>query len=452
MNTAKKKKKNTSITHPHYACSLGAAYTVSAIKNAVPIINCGPGCVDQQYFTMSFCNGFQGSVGIGGGDIPGTNSGEKEIVFGGAAKLDKAISGAVKIMNGDLYVVLTGCSPALVGDDVQSVVSRYQKQGIPIVNAEIPGFKGNNIYGHEVVVNSIIEQFVEKNYVKGEKQKNLVNLFFEIPYFNTFWRGDYEEIVRILQNSGFEVNILFGPESQGVKDWLNIPNAAFNLVISPWVGLSTAKLLEEKFDQPYLHIPVIPIGEEETTRFVRKVVEFSGIANTQSERFIQKEADKYYYYLDHFADFFAEYWFGFPSQFAVVADSAYNLAFTRFLSDQMGLIPVKQIITDNTPEAHKDNIKDIYHNITEGVDVDVQFIEDGYIAEQQIKDTDFGSGTPLIIGSSWERDVAKEKGAVLLEVGTITTEEVVINRSYVGYKGALSLIEQIYSSAVRENP
>lgn len=46
------KKKHTTITHPHYACAIGAAYTVSAIPGAVPVINCGPGCVDQQYFTI----------------------------------------------------------------------------------------------------------------------------------------------------------------------------------------------------------------------------------------------------------------------------------------------------------------------------------------------------------------------------------------------------------------
>ena len=442
--------KNTSVTHPHYACAIGAAYTVSAIPGGVPIINCGPGCVDQQYFTMSFCNGYQGSIGAGGGDIPGTNSGENEIVFGGVKKLDSVIKSALKIMDGDLFVVLSGCSPELVGDDVASVIKKYREQGYPIVHAEVPGFKGNNLYGHEVVVNAIIDQYVGQS--KARKRKTLINLWFEAPYFNTFWRGDYVELKRILESAGFEVNVFFGSESAGVSEWKNIPKAAFNLVVSPWLGLSVAKHLEKKYNQPYLHIPIIPIGEEATSEFLRKVVAYAGINPEKSEKFIAKEAKRYYYYLDHFADFFAEYWFGFPSAFATVGDAAYNIAFTKFLADQIGLIPIKQIITDRTPEKYRDKIAELYGNLSDGVSAEVEFIEDGYIAEEKIEQADFGSGVPLVLGSSWERDAVDKINGILVEIGTIATEEVVLNRTYIGYQGALALIEQIYSAAVRCNP
>lgn len=441
------KKKHTTITHPHYACSIGAAYTVSAIPGAIPIINCGPGCVDQQYFTMSFCNGFQGSVGAGGGDIPGTNSGENEIVFGGAKKLDGVIKSALKIMKGELFVVLSGCSPQLVGDDVASVIKPYREQGYPIVHAEVPGFKGNNLWGHEEVVLAIIDQFVGET--KGvHRRRKLINLWMGAPYFNTFWRGDIIEIKRILEAAGFEVNVFFGSESAGVDEWKSIPKAAFNLVLSPWLNLRVAKHLEEKYDQPYLHIPVLPVGEEATTAFLRQVVEFAGIDNTKAEKFIEKESKRYYYFFDHFADFFAEYWFGFPSQFAIVGDAAYNIALSKFLADQIGLIPVGQIISDNTPVKYREEVAALYDELSEGVYGNVEFIEDGYLIEHKISEYDFGSSTPLILGSSWEQDVAKEKNAVLVEVGTIATEEVVLNRTYIGYTGALQFIEKVYSAAV----
>ena len=47
------------------------------------------------------------------------------------------------------------------------------------------------------------------------------------------------------------------------------------------------------------------------------------------------------------------------------------------------------------------------------------------------------------------KDVAKKENAVLVEVGTIATEEVVLNRTYIGYTGALQFLEKIYSSAVK---
>ena len=447
--TKTKNKKLSAITHPHFGCTVGGAYSVAAIKGAVPIANCGPGCMYKQYFHLSFLNGFQGSTGAGGGNIPSANVGENDIVFGGARKLDALIQSTLALYAGDLYVVLTGCSGELVGDDVGSVVRKYREAGYPVVAAETGGFKGTNQDGHEIVVKAIIDQYVGD--YTGEKKQGLVNLWFETPYFNTNWRGDYLELVRILRAAGLQVNVLFGPQSGGAKEWKKIPKAQFNLVVSPWVGLGIAEHLQEKYGQPYLHVPVIPIGEEATTAFIRQVVAFAGIDPKKSEKFIAEEADLYYYFLDSFADFFSEYWFGLPSRFAVVGDTATNLAYTKFLADQVGLVPVKQIITDNPPQSRRELIEEEFRNISEGVSVTPEFIEDGYLVEQSLDTAEFGQSVPLILGSTWEGDVAKRKNALLIEIAAPASEKVVINGSYIGYRGALQLLEDIYTASVSGN-
>lgn len=438
--------KDETIVHPHYGCAVGAAYTVSAIKGGVPIANCGPGCMYKQFFLLCFDNAFQGSAGVGGGNIPSANVSEDDVVFGGTKTLDDLIKSSIAVVAGDLYVVLTGCTGELVGDDVASVVNTYKRAGYSVVQADVGGFKGSNLVGHEIVVRSIVEQYVGD--YEGETQKGLVNLWFDIPYFNTNWRGDYLEIVRVLRGAGLEVNIFWGAQSGGSAAWRNIPKAQFNIVLSTWVGLDVAELLQQKYDQPYLHIPVVPIGEEATTAFVRQVVEFAGIDDVQAEKFIAEEADIYYYFLEHFSGFFSEYWYGLPSKFAVAGNSLDNLALTKFLSDQIGLIPVKQIITDNPPERHRTLIVEEFMNLSDGVSVEPEFIEDGYLVEQSLKNTDFGASVPLILGSSWETDIAAEKEALLLEVGMPITEEVALNRSYIGYRGALTLLERIYTATV----
>jgi nitrogenase molybdenum-iron protein beta chain len=444
-----KSTKSGTISHPHYGCAIGAGYTVAAIKGAVPICNCGPGCMYKQYFFMSFLNGFQGSTGAGGGNTPSANVGENDVVFGGAKKLDALIKSSLAVYDGDLFVVLTGCSGELVGDDVDSVVRKYRESGYPVVHAPVGGFKGTNLTGHEIVVKSIIDQYVGD--YNGEKKQGLINLWFEAPYFNTNWRGDYLELVRILRAAGLKVNVLFGPQSGGAKEWKNIPKAQFNLVVSPWLGLDIAKHLEQKYNQPYLHIPTIPIGEEATTEFIRKVVEFAGITPTKSEKFIKEESELYYYFIDSFSDFFSEYWFGLPSRFAVVGDSAYTTAYTKFLADQIGLVPVKQIITDNPPEKYRTALTEHFKNISEGVSTGVEFIEDGYLVEKSLDSADFGSSVPLILGSTWESDVAKKKKALLIEIAPPASERVVVNGSYIGYRGALNLVQDIYTATVSGN-
>ncbi len=441
------KRKWTAISDPRYACAVGATNTVVAIKGAVPIANCSPGCQLKTTAMLTFENGFQGSIKAGGGNMPSANATENDIVFGGIKTLDNLIKSAIKIYEGDLFVVLTGCTGELIGDNVPDLVSRYQKAGYPIVYANTAGFKGNNLFGHEEVVNAIIDQYVGD--YDGPKKQGLVNLWFETPYYNQNWRGDYQELARILRGAGLEVNVLFGPENNGVKDWKRIPKAQFNLVVSPWVGVRNAEHLEKKYGQPFLHIPEIPIGEEATSKFIRQVVEFAGIKNDKAEKFIKQEAEIYYYYLEHFSEFFAEYWYGMPSEFAIVADASYTLAYSKFLADQIGLIPKRVIITDNTPDRFRPAITEYFkNNISEGVSIDVEFIEDGYQAEKRIDEVDFKAGKPLILGTSWELTLANKKEALFFEISTPSSETLIVNRSHIGYKGALTFLERIYNASV----
>ena len=409
------KKKPTVISNVRYACAVGATNTVVAIKGAVPIANCSPGCQLKTTAMLTFENAFQGSIAAGGGNMPSANATENDVVFGGIKTLDSLIKSTLKIYEGDLFVVLTGCTGELIGDNVPDLVRSYQEAGYPSVYANTPGFKGNNLFGHEEVVNAIIDQFV----------------------------GPYS------RGAGLEVNVLFGPENPGVEAWKKIPQAQFNLVVSPWVGVRNAEHLQKKYDQPFLHIPEIPVGEEATAKFIRQVVEYAGIDKAQSEEFIKQEAEIYYYYLEHFSEFFAEYWYGMPSEFAVTADAAYALAYSKFLADQIGLIPKRVVITDNTPAKFRPAITEYFkNNISEGVSIDVDFEEDGHEVIKLIESVEFKAGKPLILGTSWELNLANDKEALFFEISTPSSETLVVNRSHIGYRGALQFLERIYSASV----
>jgi len=440
--------KTNSIEQIRYGCAIGAQQTVAAIPRAIPITHCGPGCTDKQFMNLSFYNGFQGGGYGGGAVIPSTNASEREVIFGGGERLDELIDSALKILDADLFVVLTGCISDLVGDDIGGVVSPYQRRGVPIVYAETGGFRGNNFTGHELVTRAIIDQHVGP--YEGTRDADLVNVWSLLPYHNTFWRGDLTEIKRVLEGVGLRVNILFGPESQGVSEWKAIPKAAFNIVLGPWLGVATARHLEAKYGQPFLYVPVLPIGANATTAFLRQALAFAGRKrrSARAEAFIAEEEARYYKYLEDFSDFYAEYWWGLPAKFAVVGDATYNLALTNFLVNQLGLIPGKQIITDNPPEEFRAGIAEHYRHIADDVSTDVEFEEDSYTIHQKLRATDFGHKAPIIFGTTWERDLAKELKGAIVEVGFPTSYEVVLSRSYVGYRGALTLLEKIYTTTV----
>jgi len=215
------------IEQPRYSCALGAQQTVLTIPRAIPIVHSGPGCSSKIHGALATSAGYQGEGYAGGSHVPCTNSAEKEVVFGGEKRLEETIEGSLKVLKGDLFVVLTGCTSEIVGDDSESVTTKYREEGYPIVIAETGGFKGSNYYGHELVLKAIINQLIGD--VKPKVRQRVVNVFSVVPFQNPNWRGDLQEIKQLLNSIGLEVNILFGYESAGVSEWRDIPNAEFNL-------------------------------------------------------------------------------------------------------------------------------------------------------------------------------------------------------------------------------
>jgi len=426
------------IEQPRYSCALGAQQSVVAIKRAVPILHAGPGCSNKINCLIG-----QGEGYAGGSTIPCTNASESEIVYGGEHRLREVIEASFKVIDADLYVVLTGCTSDIVGDDVGRVTADFQNLGRPIVFAETGGFKSNNYVSHEKVVNAIIDQYVDKFGSKRTTKKGLVNVFSVIPYQDPYWNGNLQELKRILEGIGLEVNILFGQDSRGIEEWKTIPEAEFNLVISAWAGLGIAENLKNKYGTPYLHFPYLPIGGNETSKFLRQVGEFASLERTRVERFIEKEEEKFYSHIERTSNFMLEFRYGIPRRFYTLLDASYAIGFSKFLLNELGILPAKQFIVDNTPEAFRESIRKHFAEISEFRSAEVEFIIDGGKIHEEIRKDDH-KNRALILGSGWERDIAKEIGADLLIISVPVFYRLVLNCGYAGYAGGLRVIEDIY--------
>lgn len=420
-------------------CALGALQTVVAIEGAVPIIHAGPGCGQKLWSALANGNGFQGSGRIGGHAVPCTNATENEVVFGGEEKLRETVANALQVMDGDLFVVLTGCTSDIVGDDVGEVARGFRAQGAPVVVVETGGFKGDNYYGHERLWEAIIDQYLQP---ADETETDLVNLWSVLPYQDPFWTGTLHTLAALLRDIGLKPNILYGP-GEGTAAVRKIPAARFNLLVSPWAGLKTVTHLQKRFGTPFLHLPTLPIGATETSAFLRAVGAHAGVPAATVEAVVEREESRYGYYLERSADLLFETRF-LPGHFVTIADSFYALGLTRFLINDLGMIPEAQFVTERVPEEHRPLIDAEFGRFAPELVSSVRYGADGRVVRDELAKRRFRE-RPLILGSSWDREVGRELNAYSLSVSLPASDRLVLNRTYAGYDGALRLTEDIYS-------
>ena len=420
-----------------YNCALGAMQTVQAIERALPILHSGPGCAQKLSESTGSSGYFSPNI------FPCTSINEKDVVFGGVKKLNSTIENALKVIDADLYIVLTGCIPEIVGDDSGEVVSRFEEAEKPVLYAPTAGFKGNNYKGHEQVIDAIIEQYLKKS---EEKEEGLVNIWADVPYQDLFWLGNIRELERLIRELGLTPNTIFGFH-RGIENIKKIPKAQFNLLVSPWVGLGNVKKMERKLGIPYLHYPTLPIGATETSKFLREVGKFAGVSELKVEQVIKEHEDYYYYLIERYADLFLENRV-INNQFTVVADAQYALGITKFLVNDLGLVPAKQFVVDDTPKNQREKIAEEFKNLNFGLKAEVSFETDGYKIHEEIKSHDY-HGYPLVLGGYYEKEVTESLKGNFLNISWPVQDKVVFDDFYAGYTGGIRLIEDIYTVAVQ---
>ena len=418
-----------------YKCALGAMQTVQAIERAIPILHSGPGCAQK----LSDGNGSSGyfSPNI----FPCTSINEKDVVFGGVKKLHSTIDNALKVIDADLYVVLTGCIPEIVGDDSGEVVSEFADAEKPVIYAPTAGFKGNNYKGHEQIIDTIIDQYAKKT---DKKEKGLVNIWADVPYQDLYWLGNLRALEKLIEEIGLTPNTIFGYQ-RGIKNIDKIASAEFNLLISPWVSVKNVKKMEKKLGIPYLHYSTLPIGAFETSKFLREVGKFAGVDEKKVEDVITQHESYYYYLIERFADLFLENRV-INKQFSVVADAQYALGITKFLTNDLGLVPAKQFVTDDTPKEYREAITEEFKKLNYGLEAEVVFETDGYKIHEEIKNHDY-HGYPLVLGGYYDKEVTEDLKGNFLNISWPVKDKIVLGDAIVGYEGGIRLIEDIYTVA-----
>ena len=427
------------IENPRNGCLLhGELLTISEMKGIVPIVHSNPGCGLHAYLS-----GSAGSIGNGyfyGENIPSTDSQERHIIFGGASRLREQIKNTFKVIDGRLYVVLNSCESSMVGDDIEAMTKEAYEQGEAVICSINAGFHGDDHMGYSTIITDLLKKTenIADPVLEDGDDRPIVNIFGIIPHSSPSFRGDLEELKRIFAELGVRLNTFFNIED-ALNQLKKAHKAKLSISFSKW-GLPAAKYLKEKDGIEYLALHTLPLGYEELSELIKKVLDALNVT-VDAEALIEEEKKKYVYYYNSLSE--EVFSAGLNGNYALVGDEESVIRYGSFIKNSLGGKISIAIVTD--PYRDDDPDKE-YEKETEEILGDLSDnilrTKDG----REIRRAILHSGAQMIIGSSLERSTADKLEIPLIEVNFPVYKKIFANKTYIAVNGALNLISDILNS------
>jgi nitrogenase molybdenum-iron protein beta chain len=439
------------IERPRFSCALaGAMTTVSALPRGVPVLHAAPGCAGNAAWTQAGGGGLQVGGYCATLAVPSSNVQEREVIFGGEDRLREELRHTFDVIDGDIFVVIPGCVPAMIGDDVRAVLGEFTDAGRPLVFAETGGFKGNSYLGYDLVLAALFREYLRPGLAKVPKR---VNLWGIVPNWDVFWRGNIRAVRALLEGLGLEVNSFFtrSDSARGIRE---AASAALNIVVSDVYGTGAAEVFREEHGTEFLQVP-LPIGPTASAEFTQTVGERLGLAKRTIQTAIARQNGEYFEYVETLADCYAD--MDLQRYAVVIGDANYGVAIPRFLVNDLGWLPQLVVHTDQLDDAAKAALERRHARIAEPLRPKIVFETDTSRVGEHFRELleppaagryRHAFSPAFVIGSSLDRAFAAEIGAAHLSVSFPVANRAILDRGYAGPSGGLRLVEDLLGAIV----
>lgn len=259
----------------------GIIFAMEGIRNTLVILNGPSGC---KFYHSSTCDArmirkmefnpleYPELWYFGQPEVPCTYLDKKDYVYGSQDKLEEILYFAKNNLDFKLIVIVNSPGAALIGDDLNRIVSN----SIPDKNFlvfESPGYSKPIWEGYSHGAIKLLDLIFHKNKPRNcsKKSVNLIGL----SIFHKNFRGDVQELERLFNLIGVEVNcaLCAGASFEEISRFYD---ADLNVVIDSVYGLEIAKHLKENFGMDYWYCDELPIGFDATDLMMREVAEKLG--------------------------------------------------------------------------------------------------------------------------------------------------------------------------------
>jgi nitrogenase molybdenum-cofactor synthesis protein NifE len=198
---------------------------------------------------------------------------ETDIVFGGAAKLTKAIDELVQKTAPKLIFVYATCIVGVIGDDIEAVCREAEaKYGIRVIPVKAPGFSGTKTQGYKLACDAIMQVMLPH----AEQPKRFgVNILGDYNLAGEGW------IVKsYLEQLGIPVISTMTGDASYDK-LISAPSATLNIVQCAGSSAYLAERMDEELGIPYIKVSFF--GVEDTTASILRVADALGNAEISAK-------------------------------------------------------------------------------------------------------------------------------------------------------------------------
>jgi nitrogenase molybdenum-iron protein alpha/beta subunit len=325
---------------------------------------------------------------------------EREVVFGGEKALQEALLNADCLYDTPVLAVVSGCAPAITGDDMEAVI-KDTPLNKKVVFVDSPGFKGGMYEGYEEALVAF-GQLMEKPDQKVRKSINLIGVCPD----DCRLEADMQEIREMLGD--IKINAVIA--NCTFQEFIHAPRAELNVVFGP--GEQLAQLMEKEFDIPYITVEY-PYGLEGSRRFLQDIGQRLEVDLSQpithGEQQVILFLRRIYTYLQNL----------YSLPVAVIGDPCRVKPMAMFLEREVGLDI--EVLVDNAQ------------------------LEDYHFFEEQVRK----SNATMLFGTSFERRLALELNIPLIRYTYPIFDSVYITeRPYTGYRGTMNILEDIINGVI----
>ena len=367
--------------------------------------------------------------------VPCTYLDKRDYVYGSDRKLTDAIEFILKRITPDVLIVVNSPGAALIGDDLERIVSSAVKscgftdQSLPVITCQSPGYSRDLTDGYREACRMILERFCAEDSADSDDTASGGKVYDDTPTVNLlglsiyqkYHAGDIKEISRLLKLCGIRVNTSLLCEST-LDEIRRVPEALMNIVVDPDYGLDTAEYLKNKYGTPYIVSEYgYPVGFKAMEKLLEDI--YKALISQSEDIFphniyaelamkeLEKARAQAYVHLARLSSLT-----GLPkgAPFAVYGTPAQKRGYSTFLKEYLGMEDVSDGTEDGAGEHQNDK-----------TDPDIVLADGNTIAMMKADGKKF-SGIEISLPT----------------IGYID----VIEKTHLGAEGGLFLIEQILNS------